>query len=254
MERLTLKQFEEQWKALLTQKLTMNQVKVSVDGESADDDPFDCSSVAIPPTRALVEHQVAQFVDEWRELDERKISTKTDNNPYHKKVACAENGTPRWYANRVRLPPNFDYATQQSQPPPPPPPDEGEDDGYRVLSLKDPTKTTSYHQELWNLFARIPTADQVETEAIRNSNLPRMERICKELHQQQQQRLRINDRHEAPPAASPGGPSSATTATIRFECWKGQTKQGSLPEYVCVFSLFVSHSMIIHALIYVSHY
>jgi hypothetical protein len=112
-----------------------------------------------------------------------------------------ESGLPSWYdhPNRVRLPLRFDYlcrhssardavaaavaaverstAASFSSPPHQSATrnlEEDEEDraaleredNLRVLSLTDPSLTTSYHEELWRLFSRIPAASELESAVI----------------------------------------------------------------------------------------
>ena len=225
----------------------------SSDWGDANDDPFDCSDIAIPPLHAHINNVVQSFVDEWRELDERKIVERTAL-PSNNKSGSTEEATiatttnssiqdesgeppqkmariegvklPRWYIDRVRLPEQFDYQSRLAEPPL----DDGQ--GDRVVSLTDPTETLSYHTELWKLFKALPTVDQMEIDAISNHKLPVMEKLCAELASYGTRydgmalsRLRYNDRHDSiPPSAS------ERIATIQFECWKRNLKRGSSPE------------------------
>jgi len=156
---------------------------------------------------------------------------------------------PGWYKRFVRLPENFDYATRRSSPPTD---DEGEDQGGksnedRVVSLEDPTKTRSYNAELWELFRRVPTLEQIERQLIEDGAVDKyMPRVCqlsrnelptavKRYHRSDAHamgRLRMCDRHEYPPTqhAPPPSPPPPLVATIRFECWKRELKRGSSPE------------------------
>ena len=242
-KRMTLKQFEHKWRALLESDHDFFQDDISI-GLNKESDPFTCASLEIPPSHTLVDHLADQVVEEWRELDERKISSHKDkgeiNNLYqfHKKVACDQSGMPRWFVNpnRVRLPYNFDYTNQQSQPPSD---DANGDDEYRVLSLDDPTNTTSYHQELWKLFSRVQTAEQVELNALNGARLPHMRQLREQLEQGEASKkanywmgqLRVNDRHDVPPLVS----SSPMVSSIRFECWRKSHQQlKPAPQIECV--------------------
>jgi hypothetical protein len=349
MERLlTLKEFEAEWRTVLP------PIRISLEGapspgdatamaaaarrsDEEHDDPFDCSSLAIPSLQELVEKEAKKFVREWRDLDGRKVvlageefSESHDppdgdkpSQPLPKKrkrkvATRAGSGMPSWYdhPNRVRLPERFDYlcrhssaqeaveAAQEAAG------SAGEatlerlhDANLRVLSLADPSSTTSYHSELWALFSRIPTANELEsaataipTAATRDASaaanagagvvapsLPRVRelfRACgwdRTRHPRRGRtskspggggddaddrgcllaRLRLPDRHEAPPfspsdvmagagaatATGPGAISGGTiaanstnmVATIRFECWRSPSllpSPSALPEYV----------------------
>ena len=97
-----------------------------------------------------------------------------------KRVAMRQDtGMPLWYdhPNRIRLPHRFDYlcrhpsaeaaaaaasaAYGSNEDPTPAQGSLPVSGDPRVQSLVDPTLTTSYRAELWNLFARIPSAEQL---------------------------------------------------------------------------------------------
>lgn len=155
-------------------------------------DPFDCSSVVIPSLHELVEETARKHVREWKALDERKINSSAaapanaqlsgwQPPAKKKKVAMRQDtGMPLWYdhPNRIRLPHRFDYlcrhptaaaaaaaaAVSEAEASTTAHASTGSKDvpdDPRVQSLVDPTLTTSYRSELWNLFARIPSAEQL---------------------------------------------------------------------------------------------
>ena len=273
MQRLiSLNEFEREWRTALAltgptscsnlQQQYPGSVLPDGDGEHAED-PFDCRSLMIAPTYTLINEVVAQFEEEWRELDERKIivnsnvesfaphaSHTTEHQPTDKqapdedetsrptKMARSQEKLPKWFTNRVRLPEQFDYASKRSSPPP--------DDGLgdRVISLLDPTQTLSYHAELWELFNSIPTAREIEATATRNVKLPHMQALSERMGLQGTKPtpesvsalapLRYKDRHDPIPVAPPRtlGPSEAIdlVPTIQFECWRRQLKRGVSPE------------------------
>jgi hypothetical protein len=170
------------------------------DGEEKAADPFDCSSVVVPSLHELVEETAIKRVREWKALDERKINTAVAPTqgelggpaPAKKKKRVAmrqDTGMPLWYdhPNRIRLPHRFDYLCRhptaeaaaaaaaveaEASVGAPTFPGSNDDptvaqgslpvpDDPRVQSLVDPTLTTSYHAELWNLFSRIASAEQL---------------------------------------------------------------------------------------------
>jgi hypothetical protein len=250
MQRLlTLKEFANEWKAALAIACPPDLLAKH---ESADDDPFDCSSLKIPPTHALIDEIVQQYVEEWRELDERKIlnddiissplikSVEDNNSDRPRKMARKHEKLPKWYTSRVRLPEQFDYASKRQDPPP------DDEVGDRVLSLFDPTNTLSYHQELWQLFNSIPLAQEIESNATANVKLPNMQQLSQRLAREGTKptpdsvyalsRFRYCDRHDAIPVPSrkPLGLEAAAdfVSTIQFECWRRQLKRGASPEYV----------------------
>jgi hypothetical protein len=199
-----------------------------------------------------------------------------------KKRRVKDSGLPSWYdhPNRIRLPLGFDYLCRHSTPqeavaaaagaaaavgttaaPQSATRDSEEgraaaapqhDDNLRVLSLADPSLTTSYHAELWALFSRIPSASELESEATGGDSsdeasppfLPRMRRLrssclldpqpratsAKTLLAAKQdarspllllERLRLSDRHEVPPFSrweiAAGGTRDDARAAPRLE-------------------------------------
>jgi hypothetical protein len=256
MERITLKEFEARWRNLLQhdKPVLKHRQRNDVEDEQPDTDPFDCTSVTIPPTYTMVDAMIGSYIDAWKDLDDRKILATPETFDNDESAAACEDGQattrstgsaknnslPKWFKDRVRLPEKFDYESKQSGPPP----DDGQ--GDRVVSLDDPTQTLSYHRELWKLFRTIPTAAELENNAAQNPNMPNMQRIIKQCTIADQDtfksdtlglsRIRWSDRHDLPPVVLPvaqqqQGPIIATTvATIWFECWKGQTARGFYPE------------------------
>ena len=245
-----------------------------------DEDPFECQSIAYPTTHAIVEMVLDESIQLWQELDDRKVardkyedlkrkhgerqqeeveeeedgddgdteenapmdgqSTKPSNL---KKTAARKRpkihkGGWRFSDNRLQLPEQFDYATRRSTPP------EDDGSGDRVISLLDPTKTLSYHQELWKLFESVPTAEQLEQEAKEGIHLPNTEKVLAEIAEATQKngradihsisRLRMSDRHGLPPPASKSNNRYESrnnhVSTIRFEFWRRQLKRGVAPD------------------------
>lgn len=258
-QRQTLKEFEAQWQMLLLPRqlpmtITKNDESKKGSGDDDDDeDPFDCSSVAVPPTHVLADWVADEFVERWRALDQRKISAGVGGRgsdepdlegnhdepqpPQQKRIKTTQQQLPRWYEKHVRLPEQFDYATQQAEPPI----DDGT--GDRVVSLEDPDATTSYHAELWKLFADIPSHKQLDEEATAGYRLPHTEQLHAEINQARihtnnldghaLSRLRMNDRHDPLPIVLPvkdaTAPGSCGT-TLRLECLRQQMRRGSTPD------------------------
>jgi snRNA-activating protein complex (SNAPc), subunit 3 len=218
--------------------------------------------LAVPPTYVLADWVADDFVERWRELDQRKISANDvvvddddtlqndtndggqlhDDSQQRQTKRPKRTPLPRWYEKHVRLPEQFDYATQQTEPPSP------DDDDDRVISLDDPDATTSYHTELWKLFRDIPRVQQLDEEAVAGHCLAHMEQLHNEINQGRTcttnldghalSRLRMNDRHDLPPPPPPscmrtaiekrGG--GARIGTLRVECWRQQLRRGSTPD------------------------
>jgi hypothetical protein len=220
------------------------------ENDAIDEDRYECLSLAIPPTHELVDSVADDFVQQWRELDQRKISSdnvlqrrastnETDSSMTDNHEAKAPQSMPRWYEKHIRLPEQFDYASRQEKPPV----DDG-CSGDRVIDLLDPSTTRSYETALWELFHEIPRASELERRAIAGYVLPNTEKLLQEMLSGYQSylpldghamsRLRMNDRHDLPIIAR-GDRSQAFSflsliTTIRFECWRCQLKRGSTPE------------------------
>jgi hypothetical protein len=202
--KISLKESERRWKILLerTRRSRMTAATTSTGtaatdqhkrGHAPKEDPFDCACLAVPPTFDLVQDVATRFVQEWRDLDERKVvadgvvvhqpsvaqgdgdededeDEEGTSSPGPRKKPRVETAAsaaassvlsrPVWYEKHVRLPEHFDYASRQSEPPVA---QTGDD---RVISLTDPNQLLSYHEELWNLFRSIPTVAQLQEDAV----------------------------------------------------------------------------------------
>lgn len=221
-EKVSLEEMNRRWDILLnTRKRQSDELvrPMAIPPSSSMADPFDCSDCAVPPTFALVEDAVGQAVNEWHDLDDRKILEEELDESVQKK--------PKWYNMHVRLPTGFDVTTKDDEPPA----DDG--GGDRVVKLDDPTVTSSYHQELWHLFKAVPTRSMLERNALEGLSSPAMIALRNAWRQKEANNslldhfqicnLRANERHGAPETAfSP--PSQKTKGTIVFEIWKGMTK------------------------------
>jgi hypothetical protein len=254
--KISLQEWERRWKVLLERAPSKSQTN-SVDDKNQDghvNDPFDCSSLVVPPIYDIVDTVASKFVQQWRDLDQRKVveqpaataavgvavsdtqeDTQNINNKNPNKKARLEAASlPAWYEKRVRFPEQFDFESKQAEPPA----DDGQ--GDRVISLKDPTVTTSYHQELWKLFQRIPLADTLEQETVQGVQLPHMLALNQEIDETMViyprldghalSRMRTSDRHDLVPPNSNNNSSTDLTATIRFECWRRQPHRGATPD------------------------
>lgn len=167
---------------------------LSGDDAREDEDPFDCSSLAFPPTYEMVDEIANEFVARWKQLDERRVDrhsviSSTPNNDeanknidaiegdnynlypidrssyrYSKRIKRARiDGNQKkssWFRRHVRLPSGFELTTNAS----------GDDEEYDqkdeslsksnfdcVVSLLDPGELLLYSSELRNLFQYIPT-------------------------------------------------------------------------------------------------
>ena len=235
MERLcSLSESEERWKTLLELPhfSNNNDPKPKSRQQEEEEDPFDCSSVAVHPTLTLVEEVLEEKMKRWKELDERKVVRQEEENKGGGEKK--QKGGWRFVDGRLRLPPNFDYATTRSEPP-----SDVEEDGGgdRVISLVDPSKQLSYHQELWKLFASVPTANEIEQKARSNAKLDHTVKVVTDeitekylafkLDAHGLSRLRMADRHGIPPPKD----WKPTDATIRLECWRRQPRRGSSPDH-----------------------
>lgn len=120
------------------------------------------------------------------------------------------------------------------------------------MSLDNLTESghTSYRDELWRLFASVPTVEEVEAQVMNGHRFQRTEAVLREiidgtkryprLDAHALSRLRMNDRHELPPL-NPLPPTTATElpqlqlkrrpySTITLELWRIQPRRGSTPD------------------------
>jgi hypothetical protein len=224
-EKVSLSEMCRRWEALLERKRQSDELERPFSiPRTGGIDLFDCTDCAVPTVEGLVEDAVAEAIDEWRSLDDRKIPEgeapdSTEQGPAKKK--------PKWYNMHVRLPPSFDYKATQG-----PPEDDG--GGDRVLQLDNPTKTLSYHRELWKIFASLPTRAALQEEALEGLSSPEMSRLRDEwlmlekppnvrLDKIISTRLRLSSRQGAHETAfSP--PTAKIKGTLFFEIWKGSVR------------------------------
>lgn len=238
-EKISLKDFQQQWEKLIRNEdaiatSTTRKRKQTPAEKEDQEDPFDCSSICIPPNATILDILADKFSEEWKELDERRIAVSASTE------------------DSVCFPQNFDYATRLPAGPPPEDPN-----GDRIISLDDPTKQTSYHSALWDLFASIPTAEQVEAAATVGHHLPRTQAICDEITAQTKDyarldahalaRMRLSDRHGLPPILSPSrnGQASPNVTTLTLECWRGLPRRGYTADpNRAVFEFLGSHTLL----------
>eukprot|EP00429_Kryptoperidinium_foliaceum_P015480 CAMPEP_0176029090 /NCGR_PEP_ID=MMETSP0120_2-20121206/14289_1 /TAXON_ID=160619 /ORGANISM="Kryptoperidinium foliaceum, Strain CCMP 1326" /LENGTH=490 /DNA_ID=CAMNT_0017362311 /DNA_START=134 /DNA_END=1602 /DNA_ORIENTATION=+ len=254
----------------------------SENNDDDKEDPFDCSDIRFPSRVESVERVVKEYLRRWRQLDDRKIVSKDDlpmppssmkergtaeTEASNKKVTFAKNeeeddedegntnstgkkrkkfhGGWRLVEDRLRLPYNFDYATEGSEP---------EDDGFsgdRVLSLTSllplhqQSSTQSYEKELWKLFASMPSAKQIKDELQGDDGIAQLSHTISVKKQIDKipnsattdpyllARMRMADRHGLPPPETTTKPTSSLlpdTLMLRFECWRQQVKKPPSPD------------------------
>jgi snRNA-activating protein complex (SNAPc), subunit 3 len=210
--KTTGEEVKKRWEILLARKRPRSDA-VLLDPD--DEDPFDCSKIAVLPSKQMVKSVLRERIEKWKALERRKVCKET------------EAGAPKpkgWHVSRVRLPHNFDYASKRSQPPDPQP------DGDKVVSLQDPTKLISYEQELWKIFKDTPTVEELEKDRMEGAECSRMRQAVEYMEANIQQayglqshanvRLRMKDRHGLPDPPHLG----PKVTTIRLEVWQRNLK------------------------------
>lgn len=211
MEKVSTKEIENRWRRILKRKRSAASLQAS--DYSSTVDPFDCSDLIIPSRRSLVQKHIDLRSREWQSLDERRVSSKSDEET----------------SQRVKLPKDFDYSTKLPQPPP-----EDDDSGDRVVSLEDPTKTFSYEKALWRVFAKLPAADELETEQLMDAKITNSLRVKDEITEGALEytrldghaigRLRLADRHSLP--EEPICQEHELISTLTFECLRSHPYRG----------------------------
>ena len=212
----------------------VNNNDIGDDDDDDDDDPFNCKSIAVLPTHEIVENTLKEYVNEWKQLDDRKvnkvakvstkdielndndnnddddddddgkISVNTANTTKTTKTKPHAGGWKWMDGKRLSLPERFNYVGGGG------PLDNDDDDdngGDRVTSLDNPTHTLSYHKELQKLFDSIPTHRQLEDMARSDNQVNNTLRMYQETHAVKSgvadyhalARLRMPDRHGLPP-------------------------------------------------------
>ena len=212
--KITGREVEERWKTLLSRKRPRNEVTKNLILSPNDEvDPFDCSNIAVPPSKQMVEAVLADRIEKWKSLERRKV------------FKDVEAGAPRakgFLVSRVRLPHHFDYESKLPGPP--------LHEGDKVISLQDPTKQISYEQELWKIFKDTPKIEDLKARRLRGAKCNRMQQAVEYMEANIQQahglqshanvRLRMKDRHGLPDPPS----SNAKVLTIRIEVWQRNLK------------------------------
>lgn len=205
--KISLKESERRWKILLERtrrSRTTATTTAKQKHQSPEEDPFDCTCLAVPPTFDLVQDVATDFIQQWRDLDERKVVAdgvvvvnqhqQPVDPPASPSLAYGEDNDneeeedsssqgPRKKA-RVETAAGVVAAASSVLARPvwydkhvrlpedfdyasrllEPPDDQAGDD--RVISLTDPELLLSYHCQLWNLFRSIPTVAQLEEDVV----------------------------------------------------------------------------------------
>jgi hypothetical protein len=243
-----LEEYIQQWKELEQRRVVNNDDDTEVEDDENDDEDNDSSATneQEKSQASLYEQQKAQDRDSDNDGKSYSRNTSSGNttiatkDKYQPPNKRRRRGGWRFSDRHITLPEHFDYATKRDSPPD----DDGK--GDRVISLLDPTRQFSYHQELWKLFASVPTLAELEeknkaNERIVQQTLSHTFKLHKEMVEGIQKharldahalsRLRMSDRHGLPAAtnlaANSHGKALPDTATIRIECWKRQPKRGS---------------------------
>lgn len=164
-------------------------------------DPFDCSGLTLAYIHDQADRIAEDFARRWRTLDHRKI---------------IDGERPQWYQRRVRLPENFRLDQK---------PVENPDSDERVVNLDNPEETLSYSSELWKLFEKIPSADELELQTFTGQCLPRTAALSVADESQGRKRMRLSQCHDVVPRSN-----GTFVATIRLECWKNAPTSDSLPD------------------------
>jgi snRNA-activating protein complex (SNAPc), subunit 3 len=267
MDRLqTLRGFVKEWEQLLVRTTAAKTLDTSLSPPS--DDPFDCCALENPPVFNLAEQVAEEYVQRWRDLDQRKVrsdggyrydavvdgcgsttaddgkdeDTNSDNGNFSKnnsnnlrKNTKKRKTIPAWFEKRVRLPDQFDYATHQDKPP------QDDGSGDRVVSLEGSVGTTSYHTELWKLFRQIPTQQDMEMTALEGHGLHHSIKVREAILAAGSSnavdtfglaRFRMSDRHDLPQfhETATAAPENAWCGTLRLEFWRRPLQRGSLPD------------------------
>ena len=252
------------------------------DGPGREDDPYSCDDIITPSSIQKVEQVMEDTLQKWNALNDRKLNTQPkssstaaaksvtfqfpngnesdaeledDNDDSSSRKPSAAAKKPRrgngllsangvgwgWkYSDKysLNLPEDFDYATKL----PEPPPDDGS--GDRVLDLMDPSRTLSYEQELWKVFASVPSIQDLDRERFEGMQLPHSHTMYQEIveglleHARMDghhlSRLRANQRHGMPSVLAFGkrqrkqdeGHENSIT-TVRIEFLRQQVGRGA---------------------------
>ena len=213
-----------------------NSLSNSKSEKDEEEDPFDCSAIALPTTYTRADRILDEFTERWKQLDERLIDTMNgfegdgdndDEEEYDRREFLSRRLHQARRQIDLKIPQHFDYATRRSEPPP-----DSDEDKLRVVSLSDPTKTHSYEHHLWKLFQQVPTVEELDKQALEGAQLPRVSATYNEIVEgtldyprldgHALSRFRMNDRHGMPPTQSIKEP------TVVLEFWRRNLKRGTV--------------------------
>jgi len=206
-----------QWEMLWGRKQTRSDTipRDQSDSDTGDnDDPFDCSHIAVLPSKQMVESVLTERIEKWKSLERRKVIKELDAG------AAKPKG---WSVNRVRLPRNFDYDSKLPEP-------LEQEGGEKVVSLQDPSKMISYERELWKIFKDTPTVEELNADRMVGAKCTQMRQVVEYMEANVQQayglqshanvRLRMKDRHSLPDPPI----SNSYFTTVRLEVWRRNLK------------------------------
>ena len=186
----TPKNCAQQWKDLFKMRDNRKSIFGSSSTIESNDnydaqDVFDCSDLIVPPAHELVNQEVERGIERWKDLASRVILdeggsvdvasvVKTEKGDADVQLEGAPlqnhelllDATIGGDKRKQRLMPfNFDYGCKR-KPSDRPATDDDDDGGRRrrarVISLRDPTQTLDYEEELWHVFKSVKTADELE--------------------------------------------------------------------------------------------
>ncbi len=209
-------------------------------------DPFDCTSMTILPTQDLVENIIQDYLEEWKKLEDRKISkprdepqeneSETEDSIPTKQQGTNHGGGWRAREDRLLLPDGFDYnrkgkGTENTENEALVPDDFS---GDVVISLKNPTQRLSYCSELSKLFDSIPSCQELENEARFGHKVDHSLELYQETHDPTNipdsytiARLKVPDRHGLPqslPSQLEAGRNRGSDSTVLLEFWRKNPK------------------------------
>ncbi len=206
-------------------------------------DPFDCSSLVVLSTHDLVENTIQHYAEEWKRLEDRKISPKQNEKESVASTGSAGDDSRKkrrntnygggWRAveDKLTLPDGFHYNQKSSDD------DLKEYDapvpetyqGDVVMSMKNPTQRLSYHGALSELFHSIPSCEELEEEARRGHRVENTLKVFQETFDSTRSfemytiaRLRLPDRHGLPEPSSleQRKERKILDSTMLFEFWR----------------------------------
>jgi DNA-nicking Smr family endonuclease len=131
------------------------QQPCSFSDTSAENDPYNMDDLVIPSIASNIEHAIKGAMEQWKELDSRRVPNEGNgiDKPPKRRLG--------WNEPKFFLPDHFDYKSVRG-----PPTTEQLQQSYprdMVLSLDGdcPGEMQDYERELWNIFDAIPTEQQL---------------------------------------------------------------------------------------------